>query len=60
MGGFGETDKVVSRDFFNIFFDAWFDSPSRYRFLVVFDPVLAALRDPFSDPEDGLICFFVL
>ena len=51
---------MLPRDFFDIFFDAWFDSRSRYRFLVVSDLVLAGLRDPFSGPEDGLICFFVL
>ena len=37
--------KFFSRDFFGIFFDVWFDSPSRYRFLVVSDLFLAGLRD---------------
>ena len=48
LGGEGGCSKLVnfvSRDFFGLFFDAWFDSPSRYRFLVLSDLFWASLRD---------------
>ena len=45
LGRFAPTPIFLSRDIFGICFDAWFDSPSRYRFLVLSDLFWASLRD---------------
>ena len=43
----GRAGSVIfdSHNFFGLFFDVWFDSPSGYRFLVLSDLFWASLRD---------------
>ena len=48
LGGEGGVVELVIFDphnFFGLFFDVWFDSPSGYRFLVLSDLFWASLRD---------------